>query len=402
MNIANEAWFQDQRLQDIFDIFRTKGGKDCVRVCGGASRNTLLKLPINDVDLATKIPVEKVIEIFRNTLGFKVQETGLLHGTVSIFRNGLCVESTTLRKDLETDGRRATVEFTNSWIEDAKRRDFSMNTILIDDQGNVHDPLGHGIEDCLKGKVIFVGDPEERIKEDYLRILRYFRHMAYYGKGMPDFASEMACAKYKNYLKELSRERISKEFLKILEIDKGRFIVRDMNNLDIIKEFIPHFKGLDDYHGLVILNERWGIKSDDILRLRSMIPNNLQAIDDLCKAMRLSNITKRRLRNTIISDAKMVLDWNEKTIRKALYIMGKEAYLDQYKLLWATKGDKKPSEHVINYINNYTIPNRPVTGDHLIKMGYETGKKLANKLKEIDDKFIESDFTANYDELIGV
>lgn len=193
------------------------GGEGAARFVGGCVRDTLLGRDTRepDLDIATRLTPDQVMESLA-AQGLRVEPTGLDHGTVTAVAFGRPFEITTLRKDVETDGRRAVVAFTSDWAEDAARRDFTMNALYADPDGRVHDPTGQGLADAVAGRVIFVGDPDTRIREDYLRILRFFRFLAHYGEGAPDPAALEACSRHAGQLARLSAERIAKEVLKLL------------------------------------------------------------------------------------------------------------------------------------------------------------------------------------------
>ncbi|ODN71594.1 CCA tRNA nucleotidyltransferase [Methylobrevis pamukkalensis] len=211
-SIAGAAFLADPALQRLFDVVETPGTR--LRAVGGAVRNTLIGVAVADVDLATDAAPETVMQRAR-AAGLAVHPTGLDHGTVTVVVAGCAFEVTTLRADIATDGRRATVAFTDDWAADAGRRDFTMNAIYADRDGTLFDPCG-GIADALAGRVRFIGDPAARIAEDYLRILRFFRFHAVYGSGEPDAEGLAASIRARRGLDILSRERIGQEMLKLV------------------------------------------------------------------------------------------------------------------------------------------------------------------------------------------
>ena len=213
-SIASEEWLRDPAVRRVITALEAQrpGG---VRFVGGCVRNALLGLPISDIDLATQLPPADVANAAR-AAGLAVHETGVEHGTLTLVADHRPFEVTTLRRDVETDGRRATVAFTEDWIEDAYRRDFRMNALYADPDGTVFDPTGGGLEDVRNRRVVFVGTPEDRIREDYLRILRFFRFHAWYGDGAPDEAGLRACGRLKEGLSRISAERIWMETRKLL------------------------------------------------------------------------------------------------------------------------------------------------------------------------------------------
>ena len=218
-------------------IFAALGGDSDTRMVGGCVRNALIGVPCGDIDIATKLLPQEVMKRLK-AAGLKVIPTGIDHGTVTAVADKQGFEITTLRRDVATDGRRAVIAYTDDWAEDARRRDFTMNTLFADLSGKVYDPLGQGVRDLERRKIVFVGDPAERIKEDYLRVLRFFRFHGKYGKGAPDRAALRACAAASRNLKTLSKERVTQEILKILEVAKCPPVLSLMRANGLLKDVI--------------------------------------------------------------------------------------------------------------------------------------------------------------------
>jgi poly(A) polymerase len=217
----------------VMQALEAKGGSGSARFVGGSVRNTILKKPVDDVDIATTLTPDAVTEAL-DAAGLRSVPTGVDHGTVTAISEGLPFEITTLRRDVATDGRRAVVAFTQSWEEDAQRRDFRLNALYADRSGAIFDPTGQGLADARAGKIVFVGDPMTRIREDYLRILRYFRFHAWYGKGEPDRAGLAACEAGRARLADCSAERVAKEMLKLLAADDPRPALRLMASTGVL------------------------------------------------------------------------------------------------------------------------------------------------------------------------
>lgn len=211
-NIDPKSWMREAETQKIMHLLNPDGLQ--TMFVGGCVRNTLLSQKVEDIDLATQLTPDKVTSLLEDA-SVKVIPTGLDHGTVTAVIDGKAFEITTLRQDVETDGRHAVIRFSESWEEDARRRDFTINALYMDMNGGVYDPLDQGLADIESQTFVFVGDAEQRIKEDYLRILRYFRFHALYGKGDMDTHALDACRKHAGRVEGLSRERITQEFLKI-------------------------------------------------------------------------------------------------------------------------------------------------------------------------------------------
>ena len=229
------------RSQDWMSASETKAvmaalGQGNALFVGGCVRNALLGEEVEDIDIATKLPPEAVMERLEDA-GIKSIPTGIDHGTVTAVVDGKAFEITTLRRDVETDGRHADVMFSDNWAEDAARRDFTMNTLLADQEGNIYDPLGAGLSDLGARKVMFVGKPAQRIEEDYLRILRFFRFHALYGQGAADEQALQACMVAADKIAGLSRERVTQEFFKIMSADNPADILALMFGCGVLKDF---------------------------------------------------------------------------------------------------------------------------------------------------------------------
>ncbi|EHS53925.1 Polynucleotide adenylyltransferase region [Rhizobium sp. PDO1-076] len=234
-DLSQQDWFRTPALGRLFALLNADGGE--VRVAGGAVRNGLLGLPVSDIDLATTLQPEEVIARAK-AAGIKAVPTGIEHGTVTLVLDGKGYEVTTLRRDVETDGRRAQVAFGADWQEDAERRDLTINGLYAGQDGQVIDLVG-GLADIETRTVRFIGDAEQRIAEDYLRVLRFFRFFAYYGHGRPDAAGLKACARAREKLKTLSAERVWSEMKKLLSArDPGRALLW-MRQSGVLGEILP-------------------------------------------------------------------------------------------------------------------------------------------------------------------
>ena len=220
-SLGQLPWMTAKATVAVFDALEAAGGPDCARFVGGCVRNALIGAPIADIDVATQLTPDTVTKALRAG-GVRTIPTGVEHGTVTAVFEHQPFEVTTLRRDVETDGRRAVVAFTTDWREDAMRRDFTLNSLYARRDGAIYDPTGHGVADALAGRIVFVGDAEQRLREDYLRSLRFFRFLAWYGSGPADAEALAACEDARAQLSTLSAERVSKELLKLLEADDPR------------------------------------------------------------------------------------------------------------------------------------------------------------------------------------
>lgn len=260
--IRIQPWMNAPETKAVMGaLYGEEGGDEPLALfVGGCVRNALLAEPVEDIDLATKLTPDEVTQRLE-AAGIKVIPTGIDHGTVTAVLNGRGFEITTLRKDIETDGRRAVVAFAETWREDAERRDFTMNTLLADDLGNVYDPIGRGLSDLEARKVIFVGQAEQRIEEDYLRILRFFRFHALYGVGKPDEAALKACKAHATHISSLSAERITQEFFKIISVDKPVDVLGVMLDNNILPELLRAKDQLEFFGQFCDFQKRYGLIS---------------------------------------------------------------------------------------------------------------------------------------------
>lgn len=238
VSVKGQPWLESQATRAVMRALEAAGGAGCARFVGGCVRNSLLGQPVDDIDIATRLRPEQTMAALK-AAGLKAVPTGVEHGTVTGVSERRPYEITTLRRDVETDGRRAVVAFTEDWAEDAARRDFRLNALYADAAGTVFDPTGGGLEDAAAGRIVFVRWAETRIREDYLRILRFFRFYAWYGRGEPDAVGLAACAKLKGGMAQLSAERVSKEMLKLLTAPDPRAAVRAMAETGVLAQVLP-------------------------------------------------------------------------------------------------------------------------------------------------------------------
>ena len=245
-----QAWTTHPATVRVMDALARAGGEDAARFVGGCVRNALLRRPVADIDIATVLTPDAVAAALQ-AAGIKAVPTGLAHGTVTAVVDGRPFEITTLRRDVETDGRHAVVAFTADWGEDAARRDFTMNALYADLEGQVFDPTGEGLGDLRNGAVRFVGDPAARITEDALRILRFFRFHALYGRGRADAAALAACAEGRDLIARLSIERIAKELLGLFGAEDPRPAVRLMAGAGVLGLTLPEANDLARFDALV-------------------------------------------------------------------------------------------------------------------------------------------------------
>ncbi len=290
-SIAHADWLKAADLQRL--LAALSGDGEAARVAGGAVRNALLGQAVSDVDIATtNLPDDTIRRA--EAAGFRTVPTGAAHGTVTVISRGKPYEVTTLRADIETDGRHAKVVFGRDWARDAERRDFTINALYAEADGRVIDLVG-GLAD-IEGRVLrFIGDPETRIREDYLRILRFFRFFAWYGSGRPDAAGLKACARLKEGLDRLSAERVWSEIKKLLLAPEPARALLWMRQSGILSRVLPETDrwGIDLVHPLVETEAALGWRPDPLLRIEAMVPPDVERMGALAERLRLSRAEAR-------------------------------------------------------------------------------------------------------------
>jgi poly(A) polymerase len=355
------------------------------RFVGGCVRNALLGAPVSDVDIATPLPPGEVTKRLE-AAGIKAVPTGIAHGTVTAVADGKPFEVTTLRRDVETDGRHAVVAFTADWAEDARRRDFTMNALYASADGAVLDSVG-GVEDLKAGRVRFVGDAVLRIREDYLRILRLFRFHAWYGKGEMDGEALRAAAAEKAGLAGLSVERVTKELLRLLEAADPMPALRAMAAAGILGEVLPGALDMALLERLVALDTDNFFPPDAVLRLAALGGG---------ASLRLSNAQAERLEDLANAREKIVSYLAIKDVRRLLYRLGPQRFKDRVFLKWAE--DPKASNFVqwralLALADSWERPRFPLTGANVKSAGVPEGPLVGRVLAEVEEWWIDSDFT---------
>jgi poly(A) polymerase len=383
-----ESWMRAPETQSVMNAL---GGD--ARFVGGAVRNALLRQSVSDVDIATPLTPDEVIKRLQAAkLG--AVPTGIEHGTVTAIANGKSFEVTTLRRDVATDGRRATVAFTTDWKEDAARRDFTMNALYASADGEIFDYFG-GIADLEAGRVRFVGDATTRIREDYLRILRLFRFHAWYGRGEIDKDALHAAAAEKAGIGQLSGERISKEMLRLLEAENPVPVLRLMASSGILGEILPGNLLIPRLERLAQIDANNFFTPDPILRLASLLPDATSA-NAVADRFKLSNADRTRLEDVLGGKDRIVSYLSIKEVRKLLYRLGPKAFKDRATLRWAE--DPKDSNAVqwralLAVADAWDRPEFPLTGREVMNAGVPEGPLVGRILAEVEDWWIDSDFT---------
>ena len=378
----------------IFACLNETGKEDQVRFVGGCVRKSISGEYIDDIDLATILEPNEVKKRL-NKENIKVIDTGISHGTVTAIINNKKFEITTLRKDLSTDGRHAKVTFTSDWKEDALRRDFTINAIYVDIQGRIFDPL-NGISDLQNGVVKFIGTSDERIQEDYLRILRYFRFFTQYSKTDHNEKVISSIKKYINGLNKVSNERIFDELNKIILLKDLSSLFSNRTSNEIIVNIFPQLKYYERLKIFETLNQKLKLKYDNNLILALLILDESNDYEYFCHKYKTSNVIKSRFKNISenFESLKNKKFYTEENIKKLIYFSNKNYVKDLmlFSICTNTQTKNFSVESLVDYVNICKIPKFPVSGDYLKQHGYKTGQTLGKKLKSLEEKWIENNF----------
>lgn len=393
-SLSSQPWLTGDATKRLFAALLKGGGE--ARFVGGCVRNALLGAAVADIDVATTILPDDVAARL-SAAGITTVPTGIAHGTVTAIIDRTPFEITTLRRDVSTDGRRATVAFTTDWAEDAGRRDFTFNALYATQDGAVIDLTG-GLDDLKARKVRFIGEAKQRIAEDYLRILRFFRFHAWYGKGEMDPAGLSACAEARDGIATLSGERIHDELLKLLAAPDPVPVLRAMAATGIMGEVLPGALDIERLARLVELEETHLFRdADPLLRLAALIaggpPERRQG---LARRLRFSNAESARLVAIDRSDVKIISYLSIREVRRALYLLGPDAFKDKVMLGWAA--DRKQSNApqwraLLALADSWQRPEMPLTGHEVLAAGVPNGPDVGRVMAEVEDWWIDSDFT---------
>lgn len=383
VSMRGQPWLEASATRAVMTALEAAGGSGCARFVGGCVRNSLLDQPVDDIDIATRLTPDQTMAALK-TAGLKAVPTGVEHGTVTGVSERRPYEITTLRRDVETDGRRAVVAFTQDWAEDAARRDFRLNALYADGDGTVFDPTGGGLADAAAGRIVFVGEAETRIREDYLRILRFFRFYAWYGRGAPDAEGLAACAALKAGMEQLSAERVSKELLKLLAAPDPRPAVQAMAEAGVLDQVLPQVQPLTLFQAMC------EVTPDPVLRLSALLPADAAAVVGVAGALRLSNAQRDRLAAAVADGAVVRPDMGAAEARAALYRLGRGAFEDRLARAEAAGGGEGASLRAL--AQDWTPPKPPVNGRDLARLGVKPGPETGRLLKAFEDDWIADDF----------
>ncbi|WP_447910288.1 CCA tRNA nucleotidyltransferase [Brevundimonas bullata] len=381
--LQGQDWLTAPATRAVMAALVAAGGPDCARFVGGCVRNALIDAPIDDIDIATTLTPDAVVAALK-AAGLRSVPTGIEHGTVTAISEHQPFEITSLRRDVSTDGRRATVAFTTDWTEDAGRRDFRLNALYADADGVILDPTGQGYDDAMAGRIVFVGEPEGRIREDYLRILRFYRFYAWYGRGEPDAAAVAACAALAEGVERLSAERVSKELLKLLAAPDPRPAVRLMAEASVLERVLR--QPVD----LMLFEAMTELSGDAVLRLSALLPADPARVAEVARALRLSNARRDRLVEAVSGETTTRL--TDPQARALIYRDGRQAFEDRVMRAWAAGGDPDGARRLVAVAQDWVRPTMPVGGRDLARLGLKPGPETGRVLKAFEDGWIADDF----------
>jgi poly(A) polymerase len=401
-------WLGDRHLQDMLACL-SMGGEEA-RIAGGAVRNALFGVDVADIDIATTTTPDETARRGA-AAGFKVVQTGAEHGTITLIAGGRPFEVTTLRADIETDGRRAKVSFGHDWQADAERRDFTINGLYATADGTVIDLVG-GIADIESRTVRFIGDAELRIREDYLRILRFFRFFAWYGTGRPDAEGLKACARLKEGIGQLSAERKWGEIKRLMAAPDPSRALLWMRQASVLTSVLPESEkwGIDSIHPLVRAEQDLGWDADPLLRLEAIVPPDAARMQALAGRLKLSKAEAARLTGWARTQP-IAADAPESVLAARLYRGDPQGVRDRLRLALATARGKAVQEaaalieaggyaRLLSFLEKWVRPVLPVKAADLKGIGASDGPALGKLLKTVEDVWIGSGFSLDREALL--
>ncbi|MCA4773727.1 CCA tRNA nucleotidyltransferase [Wolbachia endosymbiont of Mansonella perstans] len=379
----------DRETSLIIDAIEKFGGE--ARLVGGCVRDSILQRDIHDIDLATDLLPGQTIKALK-LHNIKTIPTGLKHGTITAILNQRSFEITTLRYDTQCDGRHAKVEFTNNWQADASRRDFTFNALYADKHGHIYDYFG-GIQDLKAQRLNFIGNAEDRIKEDYLRIFRVFRFHAKICVG--DLSNEIldVCKKHSHMIQNLSGERIRDEMFRLLECDNPTPTLKSMQKSDVLQKFIPKEVKCE------ILSLPLLFCADAIVKLAVLLrttEDKLNLGEYVSKFLHLSNKQRKKLLFLLSNNIKTEL--SEKEQKKYISLFGRELYCDLVKICGVESGTNV--DEYISFAKVFDIPKFPLSGDDLMDIGYQSGKSLGRSLELLKQHWKDNSYSLTKEELL--
>ena len=399
LSVAGAEWFRRSGVQAMFAALNRDGHE--ARIVGGAVRNTVLGLPVGDIDFAaTALPKE--IMRFAGNAGLKSVPTGIDHGTITVVVEGVPYEVTTLRTDVETHGRHATVAFTRDWAADAARRDFTINALYAAADGHIADPLG-GLGDLQARRVRFIKSARDRIREDYLRILRFFRFTAEYGSGPPDPEGLAACITERAGLARLSPERIRAEMLRILVSREPMVAIAPMTETGLLTSLLGGVTYVGHFARAAAIEAGLGLPPAPIRRLAALAVRIEEDAARLTARLRLSNSEAARITAMAMLERALGPTMEGLRRKEALYRLGRPTFEDRVVIGWARSGDTVDAEdwqRLYRLPDFWALPAFPVKGQDLLARGVAPGPRVGALLRELEAAWIASNFTISREGLL--
>lgn len=392
--IALQPWMTSRATTAVLDALEAAGAE--ARFVGGCVRDALIGRDVGDIDIATDAVPERVTAALQDA-GIKVVPTGIDHGTVTAVVDGTPFEITTLRRDVETFGRHATVAFTDDWTEDAARRDFTVNALSLARDGTLYDPFG-GEADLRAGRIRFVGDPAARIEEDVLRMLRFFRFHAFYGKGDLDPDGLAACRKMAPRLTGLSAERVWAELRRLLLAPAPGPVLRAMAASGVLAVILPEADALDRLDRLVRIEAsegaRWPamVRPEAIRRLGALVDGDAASADTMARRLKTSNADRDRLTALVAGVGAPPDLADARAVRRLLYRLHPDRVVDLALVLWAESDTESPWRAVLAQADGWTPPVFPIAGRDVSALGIAQGPRVGELLRAVEDWWIAEDF----------
>jgi poly(A) polymerase len=391
--LGDAAWLANGEAGQLLTLLDSDGEE--ARIVGGAVRNALLRLPVNEIDIATTaLPNEVVRRV--EAAGWKAVPTGIEHGTVTVLIAGKPFEVTTLRRDVETYGRKAKVVFGRDWVADAERRDFTINALSLSADGKLHDHVG-GLADLVARRVRFIGDPEQRIAEDYLRILRFFRFYAWYGEAAPDPAGLHACIRARAGIETLSRERIRTELLKLLVAPHAAPTLALMTETGLLGDVLGGVALLASFENVVKAEVASGFEADAVRRLGALGVWVKEDGERLARRLRLSNADAERL-SALEGWWRVSPAAGEKFAHALLYRLGPQHFGDQVLIAWSrsSTGAADPAWRALAKLaQTWRVLGFPLKAADFIARGVAAGPALGAAMRAAEEAWIAADFPAD-------
>lgn len=387
-NLPDTRWAKNEFSERLFDALTAAGGEG--RFAGGCVRDALLHREVSDIDVATTVPPADVINALE-AAGMKAVPTGLDHGTITAVLDGAHIEVTTLREDIETDGRHAVVKFTTDWAVDSSRRDFTVNALYADRDGKIYDFQG-GLQDLANRRIRFIGDASERIHEDALRILRFYRFSAWYAQMPLNEAGHTACKTNRNLLANLSAERVSHEIMRLLEAPAPVAVVQDLVIDQILDGLLPPSLDLGLFARVVEIENELGL-ADALRRLFALVGREVD-LSELATDRRLSGAEEARLLKMAKAPP---LDHSmaQNEAHRIIYRAGCETFSEWAILAWAASNDERHHsawEALYHQVDSYEPVTFPITGKDVMDAGVPEGSEVGRILGLLEEGWLEQDF----------